>query len=62
MYVSKNKRLEQYRNATWDMIENFEAFGIVWKDGSHNKMVDLLENIAIKPDDIIFARLSKVEV
>ena len=28
-YVSKNKRLKQYRNAFWDMIECFDAFGII---------------------------------
>ena len=53
-YVSKNKRLKQYRNVVWDMIEFFDAFGITWKDINSNKMIDLLENIAIKPDDITF--------
>lgn len=28
-YVSKNKILEKYRNVVWDMIEYFDAFGIV---------------------------------
>ena len=60
-YVSKNKRLKQYRNAVWDMIECFDAFGIIWKDRSNNKMVDLLANIAVKPDDITFASMSKIE-
>ena len=62
VYVSKNKRLKQYRNAIWDMIEFFDAFGITWKDRNYNKMADLLTNIAIKPDDVTFAGLSKVEV
>ena len=44
------------------MIEFFDAFGITWKDRSCNKMADLLENIAIKLDDVTFASLSKVEV
>ena len=44
------------------MIEQFDAFGIVWKDKTTNKMADLLENIAIKPDDITFSGISKVEV
>ena len=44
------------------MIEFFDAFGIIWKDRNCNKMADPLENIAIKPDDITFAGLSKVEV
>ena len=60
--VSKNKRLKQYRNVVWDMIECFNAFGIVWKDRTNKKVVNLLENIAIKPDDIIFASISKVEI
>ena len=60
-YVSKNKRLKQYRNAVWDMIECFDAFGIIWKDRSNNKMADLLANIAVKPDDITFAGISKIE-
>lgn len=44
------------------MIENFYAFGITWKDKSNNKMVNLFVKISIKPDDITFASLSKVEV
>lgn len=44
------------------MIECFEAFGIIWKDRTNNKMADLLANIAIKPDDITFAGVSKIEV
>ena len=40
VYVSKNKILKQYRNVVWDMIENFDAFGIAWKDRSHNMMAD----------------------
>ena len=46
----------------WDIIEYFDAFGIVWKDRSNNKMADLLKNIAIKLDDIKFVGLSKVEI
>ena len=61
-YVSKNKRLKQYRNVVQDMIEVFDAFGITWKDRSCNKMADLLANIAIKPDDVTFVGFSKVEV
>ena len=48
VYVSKNQRLKQYKNVFWDMIEFFDAFGIVGKDRSNNKMVDLLVNIAKK--------------
>ena len=33
------------------MIECFDAFGIVWKDRSNNKMANILANIAIKSDD-----------
>ena len=33
------------------MIECFDAFGIVWKDRSNNKMENILANIAIKSDD-----------
>ena len=54
IYVSKNKILKQYWNVVWDMIECFDAFGIVWKDRSNNKMAELFANIAIKPDDITF--------
>ena len=43
------------------MMEYFDAFGIVWKDRSNNKMADLLENIAVKLDDITFASISKIE-
>ena len=43
------------------MIECFDAFGIIWKDRSNNNMVDLLENIMVKPDDITFASISKIE-
>ena len=59
--MSQNKRLKQYRNAVWDIIECFDAFGIIWKDRSNNKMADLLANIAIKPDDITFGGISKIE-
>ena len=62
MFVSKNKRLKQYRNAVWDMVEYFDAFGIVWKDRTNKKMANLLENIAINPDDITFSGISKVEI
>ena len=55
-------RLKQYKNVVWDMIEFFDAFGITWKDRNCNKMADLLANIAIKPNDITFVGLSKVEV
>ena len=34
------------------MMEYFDAFGIVWKDRSNNKMADLLANIVVQPDDI----------
>ena len=44
------------------MIELFDAFGITWKDRGCNKMADLLANISVKPDDVTFASLSKVEV
>ena len=44
------------------MIESFDAFGIMWKDRSNNKMADLLANVAIKPDDISFAGISTIEV
>ena len=62
VYISKNKRLKQCQNAVWDMIELFDAFDIIWKDRSYNKMADLLANIAIKLNDVTFAGLSKVEV
>lgn len=62
IYISKNKRLKQYRNVVWDMIESFDAFGIMWKDRTNNKMADLLANVAIKPDDISFAGVSTIEV
>ena len=61
-YVSKNKRLKQYRNVVWDMIECFDEFEIVWEDRTNNKMADLLANIAIKLDDITFVGISKVEI
>ena len=61
-YVSKNKRLKQYRNAVWDEIEAFDAFGITWMDRSNNKMADLLANIAIKPNDDSFNGISIVEL
>ena len=62
IYVSKNKRLKQYSNVVWDMIDSFDAFGIMWKDRSNNKMADLLANVAIKPHDISFAGVSTIEV
>lgn len=62
VYVSKNKRLKQYKNVVWDMIEYFDAFGIAWKDRINNKMAYLLENVAIKPGDITFSGISKVEI
>lgn len=42
------------------MIEFFDAFGIIWKDRSNNKMANFLENIAVKPDDITFSGISKI--
>ena len=60
--MSKNKRLKWFRNVVWDMIEFFDAFGITWNDRSCNKVVDLLANIAINPNDVISISLSKVEV
>lgn len=62
VYVSKNRRLKQYRNVVWDLLEGLDAFGIVWKDRSNNKMVDLLANIAIKSNDITFAGISEAKV
>ena len=62
IYVSEDKRLKQYKHFVWDMIEFFDAFGIIWKDRNCNKMIDLLANISIKPNDIKFASLSKVKV
>ena len=44
------------------MIENLDAFEILWNNRTNNKMIDLLANIAIKPDDITFASISKVEI
>ena len=44
------------------MIECFDAFGIVWKDRTNNKVADLLANITIKPVDITFDGISKVEI
>ena len=58
-FASKNKRLKQYRNVVWDEIEEFDAFGITSMDRKNNKMVDLLANVAIKPDDISFVGVSK---
>ena len=58
----KKKRLKQYRNAVWDEIEAFVTFGITWMDRSNNKMADLLENVAIKPNDDSFIGISIVEV
>ena len=43
------------------MIEYFDTFGIIWKDRSNNKMADLLANTAVKPNDITFASISKIE-
>ena len=57
-YASKNKRLKQYRNVVWDQIESFDAFGISWRDRTQNKMADLLANVAIKPQEVSFARVS----
>ena len=61
-YASKNKRLKQYRNAIWDEIKAFDAFGITWMDRSNNKMADLLANVAIKPNDDSFNDISIVEI
>lgn len=61
-YASKNKRLKQYRNAIWDQLELFDAFGISWKDRSQNKMGYLLANVEIKPKEIPFAKISQIEV
>lgn len=60
-YASKNQRLKQYRNVVWDEIEGFSAFGIDWVDRSQNRMADLLENIALRPKDITFVEISKIE-
>ena len=54
--------MKQYRNAVWDEIEAFDAFGITWMDRSNNKMADLLENIAIRPNDDSFNGISVVEL
>lgn len=61
-YASKIKRLKQYRNVVWDKIELFDAFGIYWMERSHNKMDDLLVNVAIKQNECIIARISQIEV
>ena len=62
VYVLKNKILKQYRNVVWDIIESFDAFRIMWKDSCNNKMVDLLANVAINPNDISFVGVSTMEV
>ena len=62
VYVSKNKRLKQYKNVVWDMVKHFDTFGIVWNDRTNTKMADLLANIEIKPNDITFAGISKVKI
>ena len=56
--LQKRRRLKQYRNAVWDQIEFFDAFGISWRDRSQNKMADLLENVTIKPKDMSFIGIS----
>ena len=58
-YASKNKRLKQYRNAIWDEIEAFDAFGITSMDRSNNKMADLLANVEIKPNGISIVEVQK---
>ena len=45
-----------------DEIEAFDSFGITWMDRSNNKMVDLLANITIKPNDDSFIGISTIEV
>ena len=35
---------------------------ITWMDKSNNKMADLLENVAVKPNDDSFIGISTVEV
>lgn len=61
-YVSKNKRLKQYRNVVWDELESFDGFGIGWMERGQNKVADLLANIAVKPNDMSYVGISKVEV
>lgn len=46
----------------WDEIEAVDAIGITWMDRTKNKLSDLLANVAIKPNDISFIGVSKVEV
>ena len=46
----------------WDEIEAFDAFGITWMDRSSNKKANMLANIAIKPNDDYFIRISTIEV
>lgn len=62
VYISKNKRLKQYRNFVWDVIDGFDIFGIVWMERSNNKIADLLENISINLVDITFFGITKVDV
>lgn len=61
-YASNNKRLKQYRNVVWDEIKKIYAFNIDWKERSHNRMADLLGNIALRPEDITFEGISEIEV
>lgn len=61
-YASKKKRLKQYRNIVWDQIEFFDAFGISSRDRTQNKIVDLLTNVAIKPKEMSFAKISQMKV
>lgn len=60
-YASKNKLLKQYRNFVCDQIVLFDAFSISWMERNQNKIVDLLENVAIKPKDISFSRISEIK-
>ena len=58
----KTRGWNNTKNAIWDHIKEFDPFGISWMDRSNNKMVDLLANLDIDPDDISFFGVFKIEM
>ena len=45
----------------WDEIEAFDAFLITFIRKTNNKMADLLPNLAIKPKNVSYVGVSKIE-
>lgn len=47
LYATNNGRLKHYRNVSWELIEFFKSFNIVYHERSLNEVPDQLAKVAV---------------